>query len=63
MKATSRKSAQHAAIRAAAHRTNVEAAAAADRHARDFTAMFAISVPAAAMTPSAQYMTDLSKRS
>jgi hypothetical protein len=50
------------AINAASHRRSVEAAAAADRHARDFTAMFSIGSPVEALEPSGQYLADLKVR-
>ena len=62
MKATNRKSARLAAMNAATHRANVEAAAAADRHARDFTSMFSINSDTAALEPTASYLNDLEKK-
>ena len=51
------------ALNARNHRANVEIAAAADRHARSFTAMFSIAAPVEALAPTAQYLNDLTKRS
>jgi hypothetical protein len=42
---TSKKDRRIAAVNAASRRSNVEAAAAADRHARDFSTLFSISSP------------------
>jgi len=47
------------AMNARSHRANVEAAAAADRHARDFTAMFSITAPVEALKPTAAYLADV----
>jgi len=47
------------ALNAAAHKANVLAAAAADRHARDFTAMFSIDAPVENLQPTSQYIDDL----
>jgi hypothetical protein len=58
-KTTSSQNRRIAAINAAAHRTNVEAAAAADRHARSFSEMFAIDSSIDSLTPTAQYLDDL----
>ena len=52
-----------AAMNAATHRANVEAAAAADRHARSFSEMFAIDAPIEALEPSSQYLTDIRRAS
>jgi hypothetical protein len=62
MKKTDRKSARLAAITAAAHHANVEAAAAADRHVRDFTRMFSIVSDATALEPTDSYLADLAKK-
>ena len=51
-----------AALNASAHRANVEAAAAADRHARDFSKMFSISADVESLKPSAAYLTDLERK-
>lgn len=54
-----KKEARRKAINAAAHKANVLAAAAADRHAKAFTAMFSIDAPASNLQPTAQYLADL----
>ena len=63
MKHTSNKSRRIEAANRAAHKANVEAAAAADRHARSFTAMFSIASDASALEPTDQYLADLDTRS
>jgi hypothetical protein len=62
MKATNNKSRRLQAINAAEHRANVEAAAAADRHARDFSRMFAITSSLEDLAPTASYLEDLAKK-
>ena len=62
MKATNRRNRQIAALNASAHRANVEAVAAADRHAKSFSEMFAIDAPAENLNPSAQYLADLERK-
>ena len=51
-----------AALNAREHRSNVEAAAAADRHAKSFSEMFAVKAPTANLSPSAQYLADLERK-
>lgn len=62
MKAQNNKARRINAANVAAHRANVLAAAAADRHARDFTSMFSISAPVENLQPSAQYLADLAAK-
>jgi hypothetical protein len=50
-----------AALNAAAHRENVLAAAAADRHAKSFSEMFSISAPVESLRPTAEYLADLER--
>jgi hypothetical protein len=59
MNPTSKKDRRIRAVSAATHRANVLAAAAADRHARDFTVMFSISAPVQSMKPSTSYLASL----
>jgi hypothetical protein len=58
---TSKQDRRIAAINAANHRSNIEAAAAADRHARSFAEMFSINAPVGSLTPSDEYLADLEK--
>lgn len=63
MKDKSNRSRRLEAISRAAYRRNVEAAAAADRHARDFSSMFSISAPVESLEPTVDYLADLERKS